>query len=88
MTNEEAIEIIRTEIKCVKRNDNAQCDRKCESCDLVLPTSKVIKAYDLAIEALRRETNHNSQNSIYPLRCWSLFKKEDRLEDEEEVHQQ
>ncbi len=51
MTNERAIEVLRTEKKCVLRNIRG-CDRKCEECDLCLPDEDVLTAYDLAIKAL------------------------------------
>ena len=47
-----AIEIIDTEITCVKRNECNMCDRKCENCDLVLPTEDVLTALRKARNAL------------------------------------
>ena len=51
MTNERAIEILRTEKKCVLRNIRG-CDRECGHCDLVLPDEDILTAYDTAIKAL------------------------------------
>lgn len=53
MTNEEAIEVIKTEKKCVLRNIKG-CDRQCAKCDLVLPEDDILLAYDMAIRALSR----------------------------------
>lgn len=52
MTNNRAIEVIRTEKKCVLRNIRG-CSRECEKCDLVLPDEEVLMAYDMAIESLK-----------------------------------
>lgn len=57
MTNSRAIEVIRTEKKCVLRNIRG-CSRECEKCDLVLPDEEVLMAYDMAIEALSDENDH------------------------------
>lgn len=51
MTNERAIEVLRTEKKCVLRNIRG-CDRECEHCDLVLPDEDILTAYETAIKAL------------------------------------
>ena len=59
MTNEQAIEIIRKEYLCVKRNENGWCDRKCENCDLVMPTEDIFETYKMAIKALeQKQTGH------------------------------
>lgn len=60
MTNEEAIEIIHTEWKCVDRNDGIHCDRKCEECDLVLDVEEIRQAYNMAISALSEDTIRKS----------------------------
>lgn len=56
MTNERAIEVIKTEKKCVLRNMRG-CDRKCENCDLVMKSEDILLAYDIAIMALMMRSN-------------------------------
>lgn len=51
MTNEKAIEVIKTERRCVLRNIRG-CDRDCAKCDLVLPDEEILTAYDMAIRSL------------------------------------
>ncbi|MBP3888478.1 MAG: hypothetical protein J6F30_12685 [Cellulosilyticum sp.] len=53
MTNKEAIEIIRNEIKCV---NNDSCKRKeCAECNLVMESKEpIIEAFNKAIEALEK----------------------------------
>ena len=52
MTNNEAIKILRNEIKCVMRHD---CNRsECSACDLVMNEEDILEAYEVAIDALRR----------------------------------
>jgi hypothetical protein len=51
MTEKEAIEVIKTEKKCVLRNMRG-CTRDCAHCDLVLPEDDILLAYDMAIRAL------------------------------------
>ena len=53
MTNLEAVEIIKTEKKCVLRNMRG-CNRDCGKCDLVLPEESILLAYDMAIRSLSR----------------------------------
>ena len=56
---EQAIIVLTHEELCVYRNVDNACDRDCEKCDLVLNDVVLIKAYDLAIEALKQEpTGH------------------------------
>lgn len=52
MTTQEIIEVLIIERMCVERQDSPLCDRKCETCDLCLPTEKVVKAYEMAIDGL------------------------------------
>ena len=49
MTKYEAIEVLKTELQCLKRNN---CNRECETCDLVLPAEDIEAAYKKAIEIL------------------------------------
>ena len=51
MTEKEAIDVIKTEKKCVLRNMRG-CTRDCTHCDLVLPEDDILLAYDMAIRAL------------------------------------
>lgn len=51
MTENEAIEVIITEKKCVLRNIQG-CDRKCGKCDLVMKDKVIIAGYNVAISAL------------------------------------
>ena len=55
MTEKEAIKVINTEMSCVIRNDGTHCDRKCESCDLVLSVQEILDAYRIAISALEKQ---------------------------------
>lgn len=54
MTEKEAIDVIKTEKKCVLRNIRG-CDRDCAKCDLVLPDEDILTAYDMAIKVLNEE---------------------------------
>lgn len=49
MSKQEAINIIKTEIKCV---NNDTCDRDCGKCELVMLKEDVLDAYKTAIRAL------------------------------------
>ena len=55
MTREEAIKVLLEEWKCIDRNDGINCDRKCESCDLVMDSFVLKDAYNTAIKALEQE---------------------------------
>jgi hypothetical protein len=57
MTNAEAIKILLNEWKCIDRNDGVNCDRKCESCDLVMDSAVLKDAYNLAIKALEAQAH-------------------------------
>ena len=67
MTREEAIKVLLDEWKCIDRNDGINCDRKCESCDLVMDSFVLKDAYNMAIKALEQEpcddANANQHNS-------------------------
>lgn len=47
------LEVIEREKECVLRQGTASCNRDCSSCDLVLPSSTVINAYDDVIFILK-----------------------------------
>ena len=55
MTNKQAVNILLNEQKCINRNDGTQCDRKCESCDLVMDAEPIREAYNMAISALQKQ---------------------------------
>lgn len=52
MTKYEAIGVLKTELQCLKRNTDTNCNRECETCDLVLPVEDIEAAYKKAIEIL------------------------------------
>ena len=52
MSLEEIIYVLRTEQKCVERQDTPQCDHNCKECDLCLPTGMVRQAYQQSIFCL------------------------------------
>lgn len=62
MTREEAIDIIKAERECVYRQGiTGECcrdDMGCGACDLVQEDTNIMKAYDMAIEALKEERPH------------------------------
>ena len=47
---EKVVGVLKTERECVRRQIRPGCDRQCLKCDLVLPDSLVLEAYDTAIE--------------------------------------
>lgn len=51
MTNEEVIDVIKTESECVRKAEN--CDRNCGKCSLVMPTENILEAYDVAIRSIK-----------------------------------
>ena len=55
MTRQRAIDILSNELKCIERNDGVNCDRKCESCDLVMDADEIKDAYNFAIKILEQE---------------------------------
>lgn len=55
MTNQEAIDVMFNEWKCIDRNDGIHCDRKCESCDLVMDVGIIREAFNMAISALQAQ---------------------------------
>ena len=63
MTDREAIDVLFNEWKCIDRNDGIHCDRKCESCDLVMDVEIIREAYNMAISALEEQMPKNSKES-------------------------
>ena len=55
MTNAKAINVLLRELQCIERNDGVQCDRNCETCDLVMEAAMLKDAYNLAIKALEKQ---------------------------------
>lgn len=55
MTAQEAIDVLFNEWKCIDRNDGIHCDRKCETCDLVMDVGIIREAYNMAIAALQEQ---------------------------------
>ena len=47
---EKVVGVLKTERECVRRQIHPGCDRQCLKCDLVLPDSLVLEAYDAAID--------------------------------------
>lgn len=56
MKDAEIIKVLENEMECIKRQDTAKCPRfsgkTCSECDLVMDTSKVLEAYQGAIDAV------------------------------------
>lgn len=56
MKDAEIIKVLETEMECVKRQDGPKCPRfsgkTCSECDLIMDTSKVLEAYQGAIDAV------------------------------------
>ena len=85
MTREEIIEMLIIERNCVERQDTPLCDRHCESCDLCMPTDKVVKAYEQAIDILHQEPCETSTDEpmtmVYPtIFCEDCISRQDAIE--------
>ena len=52
MSENEAIEYMQNEIKCIRKA--RYCDRNCGKCELVREEKPLIEAYHMAIEALAK----------------------------------
>lgn len=55
MTQDRAIDLLKTELSCVRRNENGLCDRDCASCDLVQQTSELIEMYEFVISHMEKQ---------------------------------
>lgn len=67
MREQEAIDIINQEIKCVT---NLKCDRNCGNCDLAMDSSeKIVEAYKLAIEALKKRIPMQMPGTYTDYKC-------------------
>lgn len=64
MTNQKAVEILKNELQCVKRQINGCCDNKrdCPNCDLKLEDNEMIVAYTRAIQALEKLEQYQKIN--------------------------
>ena len=51
MNKNDVISVLETERECVMRAE--YCDRDCAKCDLVMPSDKIISAYNYVIEWLK-----------------------------------
>ena len=62
MDIQKAIEIIKTEAECVRRNDGKNCDRDCGKCDLLRDASEILEAYMVVISAAEKQIpmNHHA----------------------------
>ena len=67
MSKQEAINIIKNEMECVRRVNS--CDRDCGKCDLVKPKEDVLDAYETAIRSMEilsmYETINFDEDEIY-----------------------
>lgn len=55
MDIQKAIDIIKTEAECVRRNDGKNCDRDCGKCDLLRDASEILEAYMVVISAAEKQ---------------------------------
>ena len=53
MNDNDVIEILKNELKCIDRANH--CDRDCGNCDLVLEDTELIEAYERAIHSVKRD---------------------------------
>ena len=58
MTLNRAVELMKIELSCVRRNEDGKCDRDCASCDLVQQTPELIEMYEYVISRME-ETMHD-----------------------------
>lgn len=95
MDKKKAIEILCNEMMCVRRQDTPDCNRDecgCQNCDLIQETEDVIEAYRIAIEALMKEVQPDTderdcKNCIHNIEggcsSWNCeFEKKPTEEDE------
>ena len=60
MTAARAVEILENEKACVLKANT--CCRNCAECDLVLPDTEILEAYNMAIEELKGGEQGNEIN--------------------------
>lgn len=68
MTENEAIEVIKTEKECVTRNTNNNCDRDCINCDLLMSDEEIFSGYDMAIQALEEIQQYRAIGTVDELK--------------------
>lgn len=44
------LKVLKNERECIKRQCKAECDRKCDRCNLCLPDEEILEVYDFLIE--------------------------------------
>ena len=64
MTAQEAIDVLFNEWKCIDRNDGIHCDRKCETCDLVMGVGIIREAFNMAISVLEAQELSNNSTKL------------------------
>ena len=60
--DEETIEILQNEKRCVQTASANRCDRKCESCQLLRESEEIIAAIDSAIESIKDRSEEIEQS--------------------------
>ena len=65
MTDKEIINVLENEMECVNRQDGPKCPRfigmTCAACDLITDTSKVLEAFQAAIDALKAKVREHER---------------------------
>ncbi len=61
---EKAISVLQNEQECVRRQSGQGCDRNCAACDLVLPDTAIMAAYDMAIAHLRAQAEAEANEPL------------------------
>lgn len=91
MIDAEIIKVLENEMECVKRQDGPTCPRfvgmTCAACSLVLDTSKVLEAYQGAIDALKTRIKERERlmAEIESQEAEEEARKEARLLDERDA---
>ena len=79
MTDAEIIKVLENEMECVRRQDTPKCPRfvgmTCAACDLITDTSKVLEAFQDAIDALKTRIKERER----------LIAEIDRMAEDEEA---
>ena len=55
MTTTRIRELLFIERECIMRNIKKECDRHCESCDIVQKDTELVELYDRLIEIINNE---------------------------------
>lgn len=58
MEIQRAIELLKIEQECLKRNELKECNRECASCDIVQDSRELYRMYSLAIKVLSEKSPH------------------------------